>query len=58
MLKYYFKYVNFIKTSLCGTNILELRELNRFGENQYLKNFPFKVHLQKLVPGKKVFISH
>ena len=33
---------------------------NRFGENQYLKNFPFKVYLQKLVPGKKflLVISH
>ena len=28
---------------------------DRFRENQYLRNFPLRVHLQKLIPAKKVF---
>ena len=30
-----------------------LVNLDRFGENPYIRNFPFKAHLRKLIPAKK-----
>ena len=31
---------------------------DRFGENQHLRNFPLKTHLQKLIPAKKFVQIH
>ena len=38
-----------LKTNLWG---------NKFGKNQYLRNFPFVVHLQKLISAKNFFRIH
>ena len=37
---------------------VNLVNFNRSGENQYLRNFPFKNHLQKLIPAKKFLRIH
>ena len=37
---------------------VNLVNFDRFGENQYLRNFPFKAHLRKFLPAKKWEISH
>ena len=31
---------------------------DRFDENQYLRNFTFRVHLQNLIPARKFFLIH
>ena len=37
---------------------VNLVNFDRFDENQYLRNFPFKAHLQKLIPAKKFVRIH
>ena len=37
---------------------VNLVNFDRFGENQYLRNFAFKAHLRKLIPAKKYFLIH
>ena len=53
---FYFKNVNFIKNKFFV--VLLFPNFVNFGENQYLRNFPLKTHLRKLIPGKKVFRIH
>ena len=53
---FYFKNVNFIKNKFFV--ILLFPNFVNFGENQYLRNFPLKTHLRKLIPRKKVFRIH
>ena len=53
ILKYYFKYVNFV--ALTFPNIVKF---DRFEKNQYQRNFPFRVNLGNLIPAKKFFLIH
>ena len=52
--------VTFISGSENLNHIIFVNLLNiyRFGENQYLINFPFKAHLQNLIPAKKSVRVH
>ena len=50
ILKYYVKYVNFMVQIF--PNFVNF---DRFEENQYLRNFPFRVRLRNLTPVKRFF---
>ena len=53
ILKYYVKYVNFMVQIF--PNFVNF---DRFDENQYLRNFPFRVYLRNLIPAKRFFRIH
>ena len=39
------------------TNFSNFVNFDQFGENLYLRGFPFKVHLRKLIPAKKFILN-